>query len=737
MLNHLAVTWYLAIVSLTGADVEAPIYSSELIFPLETWHNHGSCIVECPNEDLLVCWFHGSGERNADDVAILGARKVKASGQWTSPFVMADTPDFPDTNCCMIIDPENRLWLLWPTILANTWESALMKYKISSNYMMPEGPPVWEVMEVLHMKPAEDFEQKVRSATETYLATLEIPEDMTKLVEDWKTRNYQQAADKLTRRLGWFTRAHPYILEDRTMLVGLYSDGFSFSLVALTDDWGKTWRFSDPIVGGGNIQPSFARKKDGTLVAYMRDNGPAPKRVHVSESKDGGKTWSIVHDHPQLPNPGSGLELANLADGDWICVYNDTESGRHSLAVSISHEEGTTWRWTRHLESVPPGQGSFAYPSVIQGRDGMLHVSYSYAAPTPEGERKSIKHATFNKAWVLEGDQPASAPSPAVSGGPAALTRKEAPMRICRYMESNRVQLGFFFDEILVPLEKAAQQFAELPLSENILDYLPNGRYSDAAHRVAAWLESHPDELKAASVSVQSVRLLRPIENPGKILLLAGNYAEHIQEEGSVPVERHETFPYVFMKPRTALNHPNTPIPIPKVSPDHIDYEAELGVVIGKTARHVPEEHALDYVAGYTVVNDVSDRQFRPNPNRKPREKDRFFDWLHGKWHDGFFPLGPCIVSAKSIGDPQQLQIKLLVNGEVRQDGSTSQMIFPVAAIIEFISQWVTLEPGDVIATGTLAGVAMTSGRFLKPGDVIDASIEGIGTLHNPMVSEE
>jgi len=387
------------------ASAEAPMHSGELIFPLEKWHNHGSCIVECPNGDLIVCWFHGSGERSADDVQILGARKVKRTGTWTKPFVMADTPGFPDTNCCMIIDPQERLWLLWPTIQANTWESALMKYKISTNYMMPEGPPEWGLMKVLHMKPGNDFEAKVRRATEAYLAGFEVPAEMAGVVEAWKERNYQQAADKLTRRLGWFTRAHPYILDGRTMLVGLYSDGFSFSLVALTDDWGKTWRFSDPIVGGGNIQPSFARKKDGTIVAYMRDNGPPPKRVHVSESKDGGVTWSTVYDHPQLPNPGAGLEVANLADGDWICVYNDTERGRHSLAVSVSDDEGATWKWTRHLEKAEPGQGSFHYPSIVQGRDGMLHVSYSYFVPTPEGERKSIKYATFNKAWVLAGDR--------------------------------------------------------------------------------------------------------------------------------------------------------------------------------------------------------------------------------------------------------------------------------------------------------------------------------------------
>jgi len=387
------------------AWADKPFYESQLIFPQEHLHNHGSCIVECPNGDLMCCWFHGSGERTADDVEILGARKVKMTGKWTKPFVMADTPGFPDTNCCMIIDKQARLWLLWPTIMAHTWESALMKYKISTNYMMPDGPPVWDVMKVLHMKPGDDFEQKVRAKTEAYVKSMGA--DMTGIVKQWADHNYAQASDMLTRRLGWFTRAHPKILDDGRMLVGLYSDGFSFSMVAITDDWGKSWSFSDPIVGGGNIQPSFAVKKDGTIVAYMRDNGPPPKRVMVSESKDRGMTWSTVYDHPQLPNPGAGLEVANLADGDWICAYNDLENGRNSLAVSISDDEGKTWKWTRHLEHSAPGTGSYAYPSIIQACDGTLHVSYSYSIDKPAAGQvkgQSIKYAHFNKAWVLAGD---------------------------------------------------------------------------------------------------------------------------------------------------------------------------------------------------------------------------------------------------------------------------------------------------------------------------------------------
>jgi predicted neuraminidase len=393
----------LSFCGMVAAQSAEPYYEAELIFPLEDWHNHGSSVVVCPNGDKLVCWFHGSGERQADDVKILGARKVATTGKWTKPFLMADTPEFPDTNCCMIIDPQERLWLLWPTIQANTWESALMKYKLSSNYMMPEGAPEWDLMRVMHVKHEGDFEQIVREKTEEYIG----PKPWPRTAEQWAERNYRQAAQKLTRRIGWFTRAHPKILDDDRMLVGLYSDGFSFSLVGITDDWGETWSYSEPIVGGGSIQPSFAQKKDGTLVTFMRDNGPAPKRVLVSESTDRGETWSTVYDHPTLPNPGAGLELANLSNGDWICVYNDTQRGRHSLAVSISEDEGETWKYTRHLEERGIGAGSFHYPSVTQDDDGIIHVSYSYFIniPGPGDKRgKSIKYAAFNKAWVMEGD---------------------------------------------------------------------------------------------------------------------------------------------------------------------------------------------------------------------------------------------------------------------------------------------------------------------------------------------
>jgi predicted neuraminidase len=190
--------------------------------------------------------------------------------------------------------------------------------------------------------------------------------------------------------------------------VPLYSDGFDFSLMAITDDYGKTWRTSEPLVGGGNIQPSIARRKDGVLVAYMRDNGPPPKRLHISESKDEGITWSPVTD-TEIPNPGSGSEVVVLKDGLWALVNNDLERGRHSLPVWLSDDEGKSWKWKRHIELDTRAEkpSSFHYPSIIQSKDGMIHVSYSYFLNhlPNDAPRKTIKHVWFDTAWVKEGDR--------------------------------------------------------------------------------------------------------------------------------------------------------------------------------------------------------------------------------------------------------------------------------------------------------------------------------------------
>ena len=149
---------------------DAPFLTSELIFPLEHWHNHASMVVELPGGGLLVCWFHGSGERQADDVVIRGARLTKGNKSWSPPFLLADTPGYPDTNATMFLDPKRRLWLMWPTILANEWHTALMKYKIASNYG-GDGAPQWAITDVLHVTPGEEFERTVNREVDRMLAS--------------------------------------------------------------------------------------------------------------------------------------------------------------------------------------------------------------------------------------------------------------------------------------------------------------------------------------------------------------------------------------------------------------------------------------------------------------------------------------------------------------------------------------------------------------------------------------
>ncbi|REJ86802.1 MAG: FAA hydrolase family protein [Planctomycetota bacterium] len=311
-------------------------------------------------------------------------------------------------------------------------------------------------------------------------------------------------------------------------------------------------------------------------------------------------------------------------------------------------------------------------------------------------------------------------------------------MRLCRFQTDERIRIGFYDEHRVLPLEAVAalvQKSTRFPVSESIVDYLPGGAFHREVRKLERQLdEADPAAVEVVTVPVDAARLLVPVAHPSKLLLLAGNYSKHIEEGGGKAEERSKTFPYVFMKPPlTTLTHPGDPVKIPAVSPDEIDWELELGVIIGRECRNVSEADALSYVAGYTVVNDISDRAFKPNPGRAERPKDGFFDWLHGKWHDTFCPIGPCVLPADRCDDPQQLALTLKLNGEIEQNASTADMVFPVAAVVEFVSSFVTLQPGDVISTGTPDGVGKAKGKFLKPGDVLEAEIEGIGLLRNPV----
>lgn len=388
MLNGVFTCWLLAVLH---ADPQ-PVHRAELVFPLHDQHNHAPGIAELPDGELLVSWYRGSGERSADDVAVYGARLKPGAEAWTPPFLMADTPGFPDCNTCLMLDGDGALWLFWPVILANSWESCITHYQVASD---PGGDaePAWDRHGSIYLKPA-DFSEPAQALLDQMVSALD--RDLTQREQAAVDAIRQRLSEKLYQRLGWQPRCKPTVLPTGRILLPLYSDTYSISIMAVSDDAGQSWYASGPLLGFGNIQPAVLRRQDGTLVAYMRENG-VTGRVRVCESQDDGLTWGDVG-VSELPNPGSGLDGVVLASGRWLLVYNDTDDGRNSLAVSLSDDEGRSWTHTRHLERHE--SGSYHYPAVIQGRDGTVHCVYSYFV---EGG-KSMQHAAFNEAWVIAGD---------------------------------------------------------------------------------------------------------------------------------------------------------------------------------------------------------------------------------------------------------------------------------------------------------------------------------------------
>lgn len=231
--------------------------------------------------------------------------------------------------------------------------------------------------------------------------------------------------------------------------------------------------------------------------------------------------------------------------------------------------------------------------------------------------------------------------------------------------------------------------------------------------------------------ALDEVTLLAPLLRPGKVLAVAANYQEHVTETGGAPIDKARISPRLFIKPATSVSGPGEEIALPSVSPS-IDWEAELVAVIGRGGKDIPVEDALAGVAGYTIGNDVSARRMDYGHERDTDDPAvAFFDWLNGKWLDGFAALGPYLVSADEVPDPQKLDVTLEVNGRVRQHGDTGQMIFNVAELVAFASRLMTLEPGDVLYTGTPSGVGLASGEFLSAGDEMTVRVSGLGSLVN------
>jgi 2-keto-4-pentenoate hydratase/2-oxohepta-3-ene-1,7-dioic acid hydratase in catechol pathway len=283
-------------------------------------------------------------------------------------------------------------------------------------------------------------------------------------------------------------------------------------------------------------------------------------------------------------------------------------------------------------------------------------------------------------------------------------------MRLATFTHQGRTRIGVIAADSVADLSTVAP---DLPQEMTVL--LAAG--GPAFARVRAVEHSAP------KIPLAEVHLNAPVLRPPKFLAIGLNYSDHAAESGQAAPD----VPLFFNKQSTCVTGPYDPVHLPRVSP-LLDYEGELGIVIGRRCRHVPKEHAHEVIAGYVVVNDVTVRDWQL---RTPT-------WTMGKSFDTHGPLGPWIVTADEIGDPHALAIRTWVNGELRQSSNTRHLIFDCFAQIEFLSTAFTLEPGDIVSTGTPAGVgaAMQPPRFLTAGDTVRVEIEGIGHIENRVIEE-
>jgi 2-keto-4-pentenoate hydratase/2-oxohepta-3-ene-1,7-dioic acid hydratase in catechol pathway len=315
-------------------------------------------------------------------------------------------------------------------------------------------------------------------------------------------------------------------------------------------------------------------------------------------------------------------------------------------------------------------------------------------------------------------------------------------VKLATFRSGRKVRLGIVWEDQLIDFNEGAGLLAgkgkgagkSFPLWD-MKSFLARGTPAiRTARRVEAWVKKEAAGKPRASLRglvfpLSDVRLLLPLNNPPKIMCLARNYAGHIRE-----VSRADPLPediLVFMKPTTAMIGPDDPIVIPPEC-RQLDHEVELALVVGKQGRHIPEEKAMEHLAGYTILNDISDRAYRKMKNPPP-----MVNWFFMKAQDTFAPLGPFLVLKEEIKDPHTLRLRLWVNGDLRQDSAGEQMIFKIPFILSRISRFVTLEPGDIIGTGTPTGTAFGTQQYLKGGDVVECEVEGLGRLRNPIRVEE
>ncbi|MDH4267632.1 MAG: fumarylacetoacetate hydrolase family protein [Deltaproteobacteria bacterium] len=309
-------------------------------------------------------------------------------------------------------------------------------------------------------------------------------------------------------------------------------------------------------------------------------------------------------------------------------------------------------------------------------------------------------------------------------------------MKLATFRQGREARLGIVEDDKIIDFNAALGRLSmktkrrEKPFpTVDMKGFLAlGGRSVRFARQVKKWVRTQEEGRSKSSwrgliFDLSEVKLLPPLSNPPKIMCLARNYVSHVQEtigDGPVPTDL-----LIFMKPSTSIIGPGEAIIIPPQCQE-LDHEIELAVVIGRQGRYIPREKAMEHVAGYTILNDISDREYvgKKNPNWT-------VNWFFMKAPDTFAPLGPYLVLKDEIKEPHGLRLRLWVNGQLRQDSQREEMIFKIPEIISRISSFVTLEPGDIIATGTPTGTSFSTRQYLQEGDMVECEVEGIGRLKN------
>lgn len=307
-------------------------------------------------------------------------------------------------------------------------------------------------------------------------------------------------------------------------------------------------------------------------------------------------------------------------------------------------------------------------------------------------------------------------------------------MKLTTFNQNGTSRLGVLHGEQVIDLPSAFEAYQQTTavgdefisaFPTDMMAYLEGGsKAHQAVSQLAAWAREAVSEDKSSALvrPLSDIRFSPIIEQPSKIICIGLNYADHCREQNfEIP-----TSILLFSKFPTSITGPGGDISWPEEVSQQVDYEAELGVVIGRTAKDIAPEDAYDCIAGYTIVNDVSARDVQFSDEQ----------WVRGKSFDSFCPIGPYLVTTDEINDPHQLDIRCWVNGELVQDSNTDQMIFKIPETIAFITKTCTLLPGDIICTGTPNGVGVSREPqlFLKPGDTVEIEIENLGRLSNPVV---